>query len=786
MDKETRQLLANTTQAIRRALEEEFRLQLEGTFDVHEDGRIEERPGAPLDGKQKFIRGKIISAIQHRRSMGESDAESVRGFLREAAFTLLNRLAALKMMEARGIVMECVSACGWREGRQDTEAVFESRGFKEFSGLAPGLIELPDKGYRLYLECIFDELGREVGVLFDRTDSASLLWPRRKALADALTRINAPGLGGIWAEDETIGWIYQYYNDPEERAIMRDPKRGGSAAPRNSREMAVRNQFFTPRYVVEFLTDNSLGRLWYEITQGKTRLKNQCRYLIRRPMEIFLKPGEIAPGDERAEGSRQKVEENLTQEELLKQPVYIPFRPIKDPREILMLDPACGSMHFGLYAFDLFEKIYSEAWDMQVGAVGSGRLAEGSGNPDRDRPSSTIHQQSGRGFRSDPGVGSGTPHSGPYQLLGQSVAEAEYNDFLNRLRLAGWNYSPDSAFRPLPADYSSREDFLKSVPKMIIEHNIHGIDIDPRAAQMAGLAMWLRAQRHWHTMGLKPIDRPAIRRSNIVCAEPMPGEKELLSAFVSESFRATEQPFFQKLLDAVFEKMQIAGEAGALLQIESGISALVREARDAWKQLGKQKGELFSEAELVRSDLRTGTQLVLDLGSWSLDALSGIPDAEFWEQAEGRIYQALRLFAEQAESTGGFQRRLFAEDAARGFAFIDLCRKRYDAWVMNPPFGAVTTDFQAVYAAAYPLSKADMACAFVELGMSRMAPGGRVGVLMTRTPFFLSSFAKWRIEKIIEEGGLQAFADLGYGVLDAMVETCAFVLQPILPEEKCA
>ena len=42
-----------------------------------------------------------------------------------------------------------------------------------------------------------------------------------------------------------------------------------SSAPRNSRELAVRNQFFTPRYVVEFLTDNTLGRLWYEMTRAR-------------------------------------------------------------------------------------------------------------------------------------------------------------------------------------------------------------------------------------------------------------------------------------------------------------------------------------------------------------------------------------------------------------------------------------------------------------------------------------------------------------------------------------
>ena len=70
--------------------------------------------------------------------------------------------------------------------------------------------------------------------------------------------------------------------------------RAESAAPRNSRELAVRNQFFTPRYVVEFLTDNTLGRIWYEMTKGETSLKETCRYLVRRPTEIFLAEGKEA------------------------------------------------------------------------------------------------------------------------------------------------------------------------------------------------------------------------------------------------------------------------------------------------------------------------------------------------------------------------------------------------------------------------------------------------------------------------------------------------------------
>src|SRR5262249_27162566 len=153
-------------------------------------------------------------------------------------------------------------------------------------------------------------------VLFDRFSHFGRLFPREAALLEVLKLINDAEVAPLWAEDETIGWIYQYFNDPIERKKMRDPKQGGSTAPPNTYELAVRNQFFTPRYVVEFLTDNALGRVWYEMTRGETRLKDQCRYLVRRPNEVFLAPGEPPP--EQSEDAAADV----SQEELLTQPVF--------------------------------------------------------------------------------------------------------------------------------------------------------------------------------------------------------------------------------------------------------------------------------------------------------------------------------------------------------------------------------------------------------------------------------------------------------------------------------
>src|SRR5204862_6111712 len=187
-----------------------------------------------------------------------------------------------KMLEARALVQECIT-----KGDQ-------SAGYTEFCGMAPGVALLPESaGYRLYIENLFDELSTEVKVLFDRRDPASVLWPKRATFEALLALMNATDLSGVWGEDETIGWVYQFFNSGDERKKMREE----SQAPRNSRELAVRNQFFTPRYVVQFLTDNTLGRIWYEMRGTKTVLAERCEYMVRMPGEKCAPRAQKDPRD---------------------------------------------------------------------------------------------------------------------------------------------------------------------------------------------------------------------------------------------------------------------------------------------------------------------------------------------------------------------------------------------------------------------------------------------------------------------------------------------------------
>ena len=357
MDRDLRNKIQRATQAARRLLENEFAEQLEGAYDIQRVGEIEPTKSKQLSAQDLLTREKLVAAIQRHRLLGASGAEAVSEYLREAAFTTLNRFVALKMLEARKLVQECVT-----QGDH-------SAGFKEFAGLAPGLAQREDRGYRLYIESIYDEIGQDVGVLFDRRDPAGIVWPRRRALAELLAILRDPELEAVWVEGETIGWVYQYFNSVEERKKMRDE----SGPPRNSRELAVRNQFFTPRYVVQFLVDNTLGRMWLEMYGDTSALSERCEFFV-------------SPSDE-----------------------TIAQRPKKDPRDLRILDPACGSGHFLLYSFDLLLTIYDEAWDDESSAVAS-------------------------------------------TLTGRTLRE----------------------------DYPDIETLRMATPALIVEHNLFGVEIDPR------------------------------------------------------------------------------------------------------------------------------------------------------------------------------------------------------------------------------------------------------------------------------------------------------------------
>jgi hypothetical protein len=623
-DQATRNRLQRFVNDARCVLEEEFTRQLQNDYGLDPiAGTVTDLANLRhINDSQRETARILRDTLAHYTASGDISAtQGLDRIVREQAFTVLNRLAALRMAEARGLLIESVG-----NG-------FQAKGFQLYSRLAgTGLGETGD-AYRVYLFSVFDELAQDLPGLFERYSAQGRLFPREAALVQVLNLINDPEIASVWSEDETIGWIYQYFNSKEERKAMRD----ASQAPRNSRELAVRNQFFTPRYVVEFLVDNTLGRLWFNATGGTTELRNRCQYLLVKP-------------DEAPQAASK----------------------LRDPRTLKLLDPACGSMHFGLYAFDLFADIYREAW--------------------------TWEQQNGPGS------------------LDVST-------------------QPEAALNPLSHTYENEAVFLLDIPRLIIEYNIYGVDIDPRATQIASLALWLRAQRAWHDAGVKAKDRPLIGRGNIVAAIAPPAEQELL-----QQFSARLDKLDAELLEKTLLLLMGLPELGVLLQMERKLPSLIR-------QVYGEHGNLFKEVDL-----------------------------EQWQKAETRLREALVEFAHAAKST--YQGRLFAQDVLEGLRLIDLCRQVFDVVVMNPPFGALASGTKEQLTKAYPRSKNDLLAIMVERGLELLRTGGRIGAITSRTCFFLSSLQNWREEVVLGIAKPEVMADLGHGVMDdAMVEAAAYVLE---------
>lgn len=688
MDQAIRNKLRNVVTQCRKLLEQSVGETLQGQFGIYPSGKKgdvkveDEARMSHLSEEDRACRKDLIDHLHHIQALGYKAQDALAQLVREIAFTHLNRLCAYKMMEAREVYV------GGQKFREAVSRGVKSQGFLFYLADHPDDEQRYNSGqrevaYRHFLNWLGGALSEEIGVLFNPNDPANRLYPPQRVLDQILDLLNEGDIKPeetdlrkawpkVWSQDETIGWVYQYFTPKE----LRDQARKESQAPRNSYELAFRNQFFTPRYVVEFLTDNTLGRIWYEMRQGKTTLTEECRYMVRRPNDVFLTEDQEPPTE------TGENREDLSQEEILKQPVYIPHRPKKDPRELKILDPACGSGHFLLYCFDLLLTIYEEAYtDIALGAA-------------------------------------------------------------------------------LQKDYANLDDLRRDLPRLILAQNIHGIDIDVRCTQIAALALWLRCQRAYGEMGLK-TNRPSISRSNIVCAEPMPGEEQMLNEFVAE----LHPRILGQLVSFAFDKMKLAGVAGSLLVIDEQLREAVAQAKRQWAEASKAEQLMLFETR----ERKPRQEMLFDL--------TDITDEEFWAEAETKVLGALSDYAAKPTNGGHLTRKLFAEDAAHGFSFLNVCMNKYAVILMNPPFGQPPPAAESHLRSNICDRTRDMAAHSVLREIRLLEEDGIVGVVSPRSLLFLQSNEAFREKAILGRCRLELAADLGLRVMDeAWVEAVPFTV----------
>ena len=651
-----KKILERFVSTAKNLLMENVTQMLQQHYGIWADGHsipVEQLPNQDTDNihTARMLRERLkhlLAALPEEKA--EKEKLAVGQLISEQAFTQLNRFCALRMCEERDLILESI-----RGG-------YDSVGFQSYDAIASQVAAPKYERYKWYLHSIFDELSVELPAVFDRFSPYGLVFPDESTLLKLLQLINDTQLSewydeqdgttvNFWTEDETLGWMFQYYNSLEERRQMREE----SSKPRNSREMAVRNQFFTPEYIVRFLSDNSLGRIWYEMTGGKSRIdEDLCQYMMRRPDEV--------------------LEE----------------RQLKEPTEILSLDPTCGSMHFGIYLYEVYEYIYMDAWDNQPSLLHSFR---------------EIH---------------------------------------------------------------TRESFQREVPKLILENNIYGCEIDPRALQLAALSLWLRAQKSYSQMNIPANERPLIKRSNLVLAEAMPGNKRLLNGLIEE----LPAPM-RNLIRKIWEKMQFVGEAGLLFKMEKEIEEDIDYLRQNWSKVNQYRyASLFSTDEQKAKILADNeARKVLKQNK-----------EEFFNEITERLQESLQQLSAKLSEEEGYENALFTEDATRGFAFIELCQKRYDCIVMNPPFGSSSENTFDYLEYNYPNWGRNLVCAFFDRMRDMLNEKGRLGAIFDRTVIDRKYYEPFRINYVC--GYVDCCADTGWGVLDANVETSTLVLRKIADNTK--
>jgi len=301
--------------------------------------------------QENEIRDRVRGSVRSAEALLLTADRYLKTAVKLAAATLLNRLVVIKQMEAHGLIKPAVLTGGW-----------QSRGYREFRDFAPDLCKDETEGYGTLLQLLYDELAQELPGLFGNVGVTALFPIPASTLRAAIEALDAAELKDVWLDDTTLGWVYQYWNDPEREALDAKLNGGGKVEPH---EIASKTQMFTERYMVEWLLHNSLGQMWLamckkhgwtaEVEADGTLARLEAR---RKEWREKREQGEVAldalmpiePGIE--ENWKYWVSQPLTADAVTHAPESV--------RSLKILDPATGSAHFLVIAFGLLFTLYQE------------------------------------------------------------------------------------------------------------------------------------------------------------------------------------------------------------------------------------------------------------------------------------------------------------------------------------------------------------------------------------------------------------------------------------------
>ncbi len=347
MDADLKKILKAVVLAIRHSLEGKYnetgiwqqgdlesRLAEIGVRQDRESVPAEEMPN--LTSEDQHARRVVDGYLKLRLEAGVSRNEAVREFVRESAYTWANRLLALRCMEARELIDEAILQKSTYGGRSLEHYRLIQRN-RELS-------ETPDDGQFAMLTKVFTEQAKRLPNLFDPSSPSIALRPSPAALQQCLdwlsgsfaVRSQPAATDEVFQAPDSLGWAYQYWNTDEKKRVF-DMVKTVKGAKISGADIVPATQLYTDDYMVKFLVQNSLGATW-------------------RGMYPESNLGKRIEGDKSTEDA---LTGRSVWEYYVEDADRVPVKK-KSVREITLLDPACGSGHFLIEAFDMFYDMYVE------------------------------------------------------------------------------------------------------------------------------------------------------------------------------------------------------------------------------------------------------------------------------------------------------------------------------------------------------------------------------------------------------------------------------------------
>ena len=670
MTPDAKKTLSSTIRGLRQRLLEDLQIAAESFYRLSVRAQ-----DAGLDEARRTKRKRLDSWLDEQvRAQAAGGRRRERlDFLREAeqqaAYTLLNRLVILRLMEEPGPSGQPLRKPPLIKGGWGSTA------YQDFRDLARGVVrDDPTEGFGFLLQLVFEELAEDLPGLFGSAGIGDLIPIPAATLRHVVEEVNKNELESCWADDMTLGWVYQYWNDPERERLDAKINDGGKIEPH---EIASKTQMFTERYMVDWMLQNSLGLMWFTLCKKngwapEVQTNGTLQRLEERRIEWRAK---------RAAGEVSLTElMPLETDEERRWAYFLPGQEIPNEtvelapasvREWKILDPAVGSGHFLVVALGLLLALFQE---------------EAKHRGQQDAP--------------------------------------EWSD--------------------------------RAIVEHLMARTLHGIDIDPRAVQIAAASLWLKGKSICPEIEPEQLNlvAPNLRLADL--PDDDPALVELRSDIETETGIAGE------FTTQILQGLRGADHLGSLLKIDQAMDAAIEQQERRLKALR-------AKAQEIQLDL-TGE-------SPPIQAEMDFAAAE----ARADLQELLEHFLSRHSSANDLGLRLNGEQLAAGVRFIRLLKEdSYHLVIANPPYQGSAKLASATYLEEhYEHGKVDLYSSFLLRGLELAIEGGTSLMLTMRSWMFLKQFIELR-EYLFGKFSLLGIGDFDRGAFEGIPDEVVSVSASLL------